>query len=529
MPGAHDPRPGGAIPKLICALALGVAWPTPLGATPYDYIAVGDPVEAELRILDLFSSDSLNGRLRLPRLGTRPLQPLELEGPGAPPAAPAAPIAIALARVERALGRDRGPGFAPHPMYTSTPRLLDLDAEQQRFQLSAGFEGLGEVNRGREARLVSGSGFHGRLSMGLDRLVVYSHYIVGRIDEARGFADPILPDNDLIVLPEDTYLGYTEEQGRWGAQFGRSRWHWGPGEEGSLVLSKTSPMLTGLAFRARVSSLHADAIALSATLKQSSGEQLAAHRIEWQPTDRLRLGVTESARYRSPGWKPLYLMGAIPYVLVQRLERQNETDSLLAVRNNILTAFDVTCRVADGTRFYGEFLIDDLAVRSGRLPNKLAWQLGWEGAGAIGPSRISWGGEFTRITRYVYTSFFGRDYAVQGRSLGFPVAPDVRRLRLRAAWDPNPDWQVSLRATHSDKGENRLDEPFRPGTPRVNSSIFEGIAETTRDAELGARWWPASGVNLAVSGGYSWVDNADHVMHAKRNSAHGAIEFKLSR
>ena len=390
-------------------------------------------------------------------------------------------------------------------------------------------EGLGEVDRSEEPRLASGSGFHGRLAIGLDRLVVYSHYIVGRIDNARAFADPILPDNDLIILPEETYLAYTEEQGRWGAQFGRERWHWGPGEEGSLVLSKTSPLLTGLAFRARISALHADAIALSATLRQASGEQLAAHRIEWQPTDRLRLGVTESARYRSPGWRPLYLMGAIPYILVQRLERETESDSLGGVRNNILAAIDVACRVADGTRFYGEFLIDDLAVRSGKQPNKLAWQLGWEGAAAIGHSRISWGGEFTRITRYVYTSFFGRDYALQGRPLGFPVAPDVRRLRLRAAWDPNPDWQVSLRATHSDKGENELDEPFRPPAPRVNSSIFEGIAETTRDAELGVRWWPASGVNLAVSGGYRWIDNAGHVLFEKRRGARGALELKLTR
>ena len=109
------------------------------------------------------------------------------------------------------------------------------------------------------------------------------------------------------------------------------------------------------------------------------------------------------------------------------------------------------------------------------------------------------------------------------------MAPDVRRLRLRAAWDPNPDWQVGLVATHSDKGENTLDEPFQPGSPRVNSSIFEGIAETTRDAELGVRWWPASGVNVAISGGYRWVDNADHVPLAKRRTALGSLELKLSR
>ena len=132
------------------------------------------------------------------------------------------------------------------------------------------------------------------------------------------------------------------------------------------------------------------------------------------------------------------------------------------MRNNVLTAMDATWRMADGLRSYGEILIDDLHARSGKNPNKFAFQFGAEGAWPLGPGRFLWGGEFTRVTRYVYTSFFGRDHALGGQSLGFPTGPDARRLRLRGAWDVNPDWGISVIGTRTNKGENDIDEPFLP-------------------------------------------------------------------
>ena len=345
----------------LCVLALLL--PQASRATPYDYLVVGDPLEAELRILDLYDSKNLQDRIRLPHLGIRPLQFIELQGVGHPPTDLPPAIAISMARLERALGRDRGPSFAPHPTYRSTPRLLDHGSGAQLFQVSAGVEGTGLVTEN-DTRFVSGSGLHGRIGVELERFLVYSHYVVGRFDNARRFADPILPENDLIILPEEIYLAYADVAGRWGAQFGRGRWQFGPGEEGSLTLSKTAPLVTGLAFRVRLASLRVDAIAISATLEQAAGEQLAAHRLEWQPFDALRVGVTEAARYQANGWKPLYLMGAIPYVIVQRLERQYELDSLRAVRNNVIVGADATLRLWEGTRVYGEILIDDIHAKS---------------------------------------------------------------------------------------------------------------------------------------------------------------------
>jgi hypothetical protein len=508
---------------LTFALAAGAAH-----ATPYDYVPVGDPIESEIRLLDLLAPAPLQNRLRLPHLNTRPLQLIELQGLGPAPVELDRVRSISVARIERLLGRDRAPLFAPHHEYESTPRLFETNSTNEALEISAGAEGRLLREEG-DSQVESGSGFHGRIALGLDRLLMFSHYVVGRFDNARRFADPIVPENDVIVLTEETFLSYTEEQGRWGAQYGRSRWHWGPGEEGSLVLSKTSPSMTGLAFRARHDGLRADGIALSATLEAASGEQLAAHRIEWELARGLRLGVTETARYRSPGWQPLYMIGIIPYVLVQRLHMQSEPDSLRILRNNILMSFDATWRVGEGSRLYGEFLIDDLHAKSGKIPNKFAYQFGWEGAGLIGRQRLTWGGEWTRLSRFVYTSFFGRDYVVQGRPLGFPTGPDARRIRLRMGWDPGPDWTLFGHVVHNDKGENEISEPFLPNSPRVQSSHFQGVVETSREAQVGVRWWPASGVYAAVSAGYRWVRNWQHVVGREHQVALATVELRLNR
>src|SRR5262245_22657966 len=62
----------------ICIAAISVlACAVPAFAGPADELPVGDPLEAELRILDVRGNGRPTG-LRLPRLNTRPLQFVEL-------------------------------------------------------------------------------------------------------------------------------------------------------------------------------------------------------------------------------------------------------------------------------------------------------------------------------------------------------------------------------------------------------------------------------------------------------------------
>ena len=495
---------------------------------PDAFLPVGDPLEAELRILDLTDAGLDVGRILLPHLHTRPLQWRELQGTAPPDDSLGVARAISLARLERALARHALPGFAAHPSQRSTPFLWRSTVADESFELSAGIEGRGETDRF-DSRFTSGSGAQARIAAAFDHWLVYSHLLLGQVDGARTFADPVVSGSDVILHTEDTYLAYTGNEGRWGARFGRSRWHWGPGEEASLTISKTSRAFTGLAVHARLEPLRADAVTLSGTLDRATGEQLAAHRLEWQPAGRLRVGLTETARYHASGWQPLYLAGIIPYILVQRLETQDNPDSLSALRNNVMVSLDLAWRPITGTRVYGEVLIDDLHAKTSANPNKYAFQLGWEGVGTIGRTRVSWGGAYTRLTRYVYTSFFGRAYEAQGRPIGFPTGPDSRRISLRGAWDLTTDWQLAARVAQTDQGEGSMGQPFVPGSPQSDPLSFEGVVEHGRTAELGLRWWPASGVDVSAWGGYRRVENAAHVAGSTRETPTAALEVRLTR
>lgn len=530
-PGAPGFPRAAAVHRAAGALALACACAGPVAAAPGEYLPVGDPLEAELRVLDLYAPSPAAGRLALPSLHSRPLRMLELMADG-PPVAAAGSRGIALARIERALRRDATPAFASEDAPRPTPRLLQRSwPGEQRLELSAGLEGQAawtDATGEDRSRFADGSGLHLRATFQSDRWLGHAHVWLGQLRDVTAFSDALVANTDLAASTEDSWLSY---QGgpAWSLQLGRSRWHWGPGEEGSLLLSKTSAPLSGMMLHARIEPLRADASIFSATTSPGLGEQLAAHRLEWQPFDRVRLGVAEAARYHAGGWQGLYVSGLVPYSIVQRLLDQDGADSAGVNRNNVMVSADASVRIADGSRAYGELLVDDLHAKFASVPNKLAFQLGWDGAGDLHGTRVTWNAEYTRLSRFVYTSYFGRSFTAQDRPLGFPAGPDAARFRVRASWDPNADWQVSAIAARTRQGEGGLASAFVPGAPVPDVFTFAGVAETIRTLEAALRWWPAGGVDCAVRAGREWRENADHVAGRERSAWRGSLALRLVR
>ena len=85
------------------------------------------------------------------------------------------------------------------------------------------------------------------------------------------------------------------------------------------------------------------------------------------------------------------------------------------------------------------------------------------------------------------------------------------------------------RVTQTDRGENALDEPYFIGTPRPDPSSFEGVVERSREVELGVRWWPATGIDLALRGAWRTIDQRDHVPGASADEWTAAVEVHLVR
>ncbi|HET9327484.1 MAG TPA: capsule assembly Wzi family protein [Candidatus Eisenbacteria bacterium] len=486
---------------------------TPLDDIPVGDVPTGDVLEDEIRVLEI-SGDSL----RLPRRGMLPNQVVDLPALDRPLSRAAE---VSRLRLSRAIARDLG-------VSGSTPRLMQLVYDDERLEASLGVEGRGTVAEGQLAEFASGSGIRLRLAAQLGRWLAYADVIGGHVEDSDRFAERQL-NNDMVLLTDKSQISYTGARERWAATVGRSRWHWGPGEEGSLVLSKTSPAFSAVTFRMRIEPLRADGMIINATLKSAAGMQMAAHRLEWQPLDNLRLGVSEAARYQATGWVPLYAVGVIPYSIVQSLLVRDEPESVSTLRNNVIAGVDAAWRVAPGTRIYSELLIDDLNTDETGTVNKYGYQVGLEGVGTVRGTRVRWNTEYTRLSRFVYTSYYDRAFVTAGEPLGFPTGPDSRRMRVRIAWDPTVSWQVFGIAARSDFGESGLDSTYVPGSPPVDVMEFAGVVETQRAVELGLRYWPASGIDVAASAGFTWIRNGGHVESAERREPFASLTLRLTR
>src|SRR5438105_2001186 len=122
----------------VLAVLLPLLFAVPVMATPLDFVPVGDPLESELRTLDVLGPGAFGDRLRLPHLFMRPLQRFEIMGSGALPRPAVAAGAISVIRLQRALARDATATFAADSG-RSTPRLLQLVyPDDQRLEISTG-------------------------------------------------------------------------------------------------------------------------------------------------------------------------------------------------------------------------------------------------------------------------------------------------------------------------------------------------------------------------------------------------------
>ena len=499
-------------------------------ASPVEFISPRDAIRAELRVLELYELPPDSGRFRLPHFHTWPIRRLEVMGEGAPIGAGELVRRVVADRLERELQRDATATFVHERTLRSTPRLFQRAwPNGERLEFSAGLEGAAATERvggATDSRWQDGSGLHMRGSVQVDRWLAYTHLTAGHLENAESFTDVLLSNSDLALQTDESYLAYAAGR-QWSLAAGRQRFAWGPGEEGSLLVSRTAAALSALHFYARIEALRADLTSLNATVEPGANEQFAAHRLEWQPTGAVRIGIAEGVRYLSDGWQVVYLASVIPYSLAQRLQQQD--GDTLGNRNNVLFAADFSWRPADGTRIYGELLIDDAHAKSADVPNKYGWQLGLDGAWTRGFTRLTWNTEYTWLSRYVYTSFYGREFVAQDRPIGYPTGPDSRRLHVRATWDPRVEWQVEGLASRTWKGENDLDEGFVPGSPVPPVNQLEGVAEVT-DAFAGVlRWWPASGVDLSVSAGWRRTVGAGHVAGEVENALHAGLAFRLTR
>lgn len=303
--------------------------------------------------------------------------------------------------------------------------------------------------------------------------------------------------------------------------FGRDWIRWGPGRTGTLGMGDATPALNHLLLRKRMKKF--DFTTFVATLDYGDEEMLAGHRLEFRPHGELTIGVAEQVRFRSLQQAPIYLLAFYPFSLVEKIVGQDVSPGI-HWRNNVMMTFDADWMMAEATRLYGEFLLDDYSFSRDKKPTQIGYQLGLVRSGLGSIKTLSLTAEFTKIHRYTYSQARRRgaegtpdslgelDFIHDGFCLGHPIGPDAEGYYLAARYDASASsrWDLSLEVRRG--GELDLGDGWVIGGRIPNTSSLSGIVETSTRMMLGytfyPEWW--SGSWVAIGGGLHKVTNIDN-------------------
>lgn len=307
-------------------------------------------------------------------------------------------------------------------------------------------------------------GVRGRLYLGAHVLFTGGLFLA-EVAEGHTFADPLVADTDWILHEEELTASVQAKNLR--LRIGRDRHRWGPGVSGTLLLADAAEPFNFLEYQWRLGR-RLRFLALTGITSLHQQRYLACHRLAWQITDAFALALSEGARYQANGIHPLYLIGIVPYTLVERMDLQDNLSdaSRYAQRNNVLWGLDLAYRPWADWLLYGELLADDIAAETDAMPTRGGYQAGLTYA----PRWAGWdwtlGCEYTRVSNFTYSVYYqdlcACDWEHQGAPLGYSAGPDVEVWLLRAACDPTIAWGACAHLRYQAKGDGALGDPWLP-------------------------------------------------------------------
>lgn len=345
---------------------------------------------------------------------------------------------------------------------------------------------------------------------------LHGDLFAGRVADARLFGDAIIADTDFVAFMETAYLAY--DAPRVGMRFGRRRLAWGPGIHGNLLISAPAAPIDQVAFELPLGRFRF--LSVVGVLSVPLEKNVALHRLEWRPSDRLVISASEGAIFPGSPAQPLYLVGLVPYTLVERVHAQDavpESD-FDDVRNNLLWSADLWWRVDDGRAVWAQVLVDDVATETAEMPSRLGFLVGGESWRTLGRGAFGLGLEASKIYNYTYSVFYeNADWSHQGAPLGGPEGPDSETVRATARWLSAQAWECGLELFWLRNGEGRLGVPWYPSSdPRSagNASQLEyalsGVVETRLGLEADVTFEPSAAWNVSLRWRGAQVRNRNH-------------------
>jgi hypothetical protein len=296
---------------------------------------------------------------------------------------------------------------------------------------------------------------------------------------------------------------------------GRSRYNWGPGKSGSLILSGCSMPFDGLnaAYSLRENLQVSSFTFILDPYRDISGRYqeryLSGHRIIFSPRSGLVLGLSEVIIYGGEGRNP-ELYYAFPLFFLHGAQLNQGRD------DNTLIEMDFRSFPGLAFEFYGQILIDDFQIekktRADNEPSEYGITIGVYKTGMLGyfDARL----EYVRISNRTYNQPDPRNrYLNRGYPIGHPLGNDGD------LWLAEVDCRMSGRLvcgldyTHRRKGEGRIETAWDDSWMDVDEyeeDFPAGTVETTDEIRVSAEYLIHPDFRSSAGIWFGRVDNVNN-------------------
>jgi len=288
--------------------------------------------------------------------------------------------------------------------------------------------------------------------------------------------------DNLSFLPDN--IGISD----FSLQAGRDYMRWGPGYQGSLILTDNPPAFDMFKYSGTIDLNNSGEsmakinftkfFSLLDTLDEQN-RYFSGQRLEYKPIPALTLGLTETAiiSYDSS----LLFLNPLPFIppyyitrwIADVLEQSSEINSNVGV--------DMELNFHPGLKLYGEWMADDfiLTPKTNPYPNRTGFLAGAYFADPLGKGNTDFRIEYTHINNYVYFSTHPwQDYLYQGEYIGHPLGPDADQLYLKLTHNLSDRLNLSLSYNQERHGEGQAGIPLPSDPVIANENIFlSGIIE----------------------------------------------------
>lgn len=348
---------------------------------------------------------------------------------------------------------------------------LDLDFSQ-RFDV---YRGTNRDSTARTSLTTLGGIVRGSLKKSLGFYLHFKNTLVrGKKITAENFNPelgfPITISGDNVY--QDEASAYFIWKSQWfQMEFGRDQVQWGPGYQGSLMVSAQNPLFDILKIQVQFKKFQFTSFHGKLTSRVGR-KYLAAHRVEVQFLPWLFLAGSESVIYGNRSAELQYLNPIMPYHIAEHH---------LGDRDNNTMGLDVTLFPKMGHKLYGELFIDDFTLAENPFRyygNKFAFLVGHHWANPVRLKNVDLKTEYARIEPYVYTHEDPINvYENYNRIIGHWLGPNSDQLYLEASYLVNRDLKMNLIAERVRHGEGDIHTPYSEEKGR-RKFFLSGIVET---------------------------------------------------